>query len=54
MTKKPEFSIIVPVYNAEVYLHQCIDSILTQSFNNLELLLVNNGSIDNSGKICDK
>lgn len=54
MTKKPEISIIVPVYNAEVYLHQCVNSILTQSFNNFELLLVNDGSTDNSGSICDE
>lgn len=51
---KPEISIIVPVYNAETFLLQCVDSILTQSFKNFELLLVNDGSIDNSGIICDE
>ena len=46
-------SIIVPVYNAEQYLHRCIDSILAQSFTDFELLLVNDGSKDASGAICD-
>ena len=46
-------SIIVPVYNAEKYLPRCIDSILGQSFSDFELLLINDGSKDNSGKICD-
>lgn len=47
-------SIIVPVYNAEQYLHRCIDSILTQSYINFELLLVDDGSPDNCGAICDE
>ena len=47
-------SIIVPVYNAEQYLHRCIDSILTQSYTDFELLLVNDGSKDASGAICDE
>ena len=47
-------SVIVPVYNAEKYLHRCIDSILVQSFTDFELLLINDGSKDNSGKICDE
>lgn len=46
-------SIIVPVYNAEKYLPRCIDSILGQSFSDFELLLINDGSKDHSGKICD-
>lgn len=49
----PLVSIIVPVYNAKKYLSRCIDSILGQSFTNFELLLINDGSQDNSGKICD-
>ena len=49
-----KISIIVPIYNVEQYLHQCINSILNQSFNNFELLLINDGSTDNSGKICDE
>lgn len=48
----PIISIIVPVYNVEEYLQRCIDSILNQSFKNFELILVNDGSTDNSLKIC--
>lgn len=50
----PIISVIVPVYNAEKYLHRCIDSILAQTFTNFELLLINDGSKDNSAKICDE
>lgn len=50
----PLISVIVPIYNAEKFLHYCIDSILNQSFVDFEILLVNDGSTDNSGKICDK
>ncbi len=50
----PTVSIIVPVYNAQAYLHKCIDSLLSQSFQDFELILVNDGSKDNSGKICDE
>ena len=46
-------SIIVPVYNVEKYLSRCIDSILNQTYTNLEILLVNDGSTDSSGVICD-
>lgn len=48
----PKISIIVPVYNVEDYLKNCIDSILNQTFNDFELILVNDGSTDNSLKIC--
>lgn len=46
-------SVIVPVYNVEKYLPQCIDSIVKQHFQNLEILLVDDGSTDSSGRICD-
>ncbi|WP_147534134.1 glycosyltransferase family 2 protein [Bacillus marasmi] len=49
----PSISIIVPVYKAESFLHQCIQSILNQTFKDFELILVNDGSPDNSGKVCD-
>lgn len=48
------FSIIVPVYNVEKYLDKCILSILNQDYNNYELLLIDDGSTDNSGHICDE
>lgn len=49
----PYISVIVPVYNAECYLSQCVESLLLQSFNKFELILVNDGSTDDSGKLCD-
>jgi len=53
-TSFPKISVIVPVYNVEQYLSKCIDSILSQTFTNFELLLINDGSNDNSGAICNK
>ena len=50
----PKISIIVPVFNAEKYIHRCIDSLLAQSFTNFELILVDDGSSDRSGQICDE
>ncbi|HAQ3844310.1 TPA: glycosyltransferase, partial [Enterococcus faecium] len=47
-------SIIVPVYNVEKYLKKCVDSILGQTFTDFELLLIDDGSTDNSGSICDE
>lgn len=47
-------SIVIPVYNAEKYLHQCVDSILHQTYRNIELILIDDGSIDSSRKICEK
>lgn len=47
-------SIIVPVYNVEKYLERCINSIINQTYKNLDIILVNDGSTDNSGKICDE
>lgn len=48
-----EISIIVPIYNVEKYMEKCINSILNQTFNDFELLLINDGSTDKSGEICD-
>ena len=47
-------SVIVPVYNVAPYLRQCVDSILSQSYTNLEVLLIDDGSTDESGAICDE
>ena len=49
-----KISIIVPVYNVEAYLERCVESILKQTYTNLEILLVNDGSTDKSGELCDK
>lgn len=49
----PEISIIIPVYNAKLFLNRCIDSVLSQSFENFELLLIDDGSNDGSELICD-
>lgn len=49
-----KISIIVPVYNNAIYLNRCVDSILNQKFTDFELILVNDGSRDRSGQICDE
>lgn len=46
-------SVIIPVYNVEKYLDKCVESIVNQIYQNLEILLINDGSKDNSGKLCD-
>lgn len=46
-------SVIIPIYNVEKYLKKCVDSILSQTYSNLEVILVNDGSSDNSREICD-
>ncbi len=50
----PKVSVIVPVYKAEAYLNRCMDSLLTQTFRNFEVLLIDDGSPDRSGEICDE
>lgn len=53
MNNSPYLSIIIPVYNTERYISACLDSILEQDFTNYEILLIDDGSSDNSGKVCD-
>lgn len=52
--KKSLVSIIIPIYNADKYISRCMDSILKQTYNNLEIILIDDGSSDNSPKICDE
>ena len=52
--RNPKISVIVPVYNVEQYLRRCIDSILAQTFTDFELLLIDDGSKDSSGEICEE
>ena len=47
-------SVVVPIYNVEKFLGQCIESIINQTYNDIEIILVDDGSTDNSGKICDE
>lgn len=49
-----KFSVLVPVYNVEKFVAQCIESVLSQTYANFELILVDGGSTDNSGRICDE
>jgi len=49
-----EISIIIPVFNVEKYIGICLESVINQTFRNLEIILVNDGSTDGSGKICDE
>ena len=53
MQKDPLISIVVPVYNAENYLNVCVNSIIQQTYKNFECILINDGSADNSGALCD-
>ena len=54
MENKPKISVIVPVYNAEKYLDRCVESIINQTFKDFELILVDDGSTDDSGVLSDK
>ena len=49
-----KITVIVPIYNQENYLDECIKSILNQTYSNLEIILVDDGSPDNCGKLCDE
>lgn len=53
MKMNEKISVIVPVYNAEKYLHRCVDSIINQTYANLEIILIDDGSPDNCPQICD-
>jgi len=54
MSKKPDISVIIPVYNTEKYLAECLDSVINQTFGNIEIICVNDGSPDNSQKILEQ
>ena len=51
---KPKVSIVIPVYNVEKYLMRCMDSVRKQTYTNLEIILIDDGSKDRSGVICDE
>ena len=51
---KELISVIVPVFNVEKYLERCVETIVNQTYKNLEIILVNDGSTDNSGELCDE
>lgn len=54
MSNQADVSVIVPVYNVERYLPECIESLISQTYKNIEIILVDDGSTDTSGKICDQ
>ena len=54
MTINPKMSIIIPVYDVELWLRKCLDSLLNQTYSNIEIILIDDGSTDRSGEICDE
>ena len=54
MDNQALISVIIPIYNVEEYLRECVDSVLNQTFSNFEIILVDDGSTDSSGEICDE
>ncbi len=54
MKNQPLISVIIPVYNVEEYLRECVESVINQTYKNLEIILVDDGSTDSSGKICEE
>lgn len=54
MGEKTLVSVIIPIYNVELYLEECIKSVINQTYKNLEIILIDDGSIDKSGEICDR
>ena len=53
LSDNPLISVVVPIYNVEKYLRRCVESIRCQTYSNLEIVLVDDGSPDSCGKICD-
>ena len=54
MTINSRMSVIIPVYNVELWLRKCLDSLLNQTYINIEVILIDDGSTDKSGEICDE
>jgi len=54
MEKNDLITVVIPIFNVEKYLNKCIDSVLSQTYSNIEIILVNDGSTDNSGMMCDE